>query len=174
MNVVDILRAEPLIALVIIPFFGAADRMVGGLGSRSVVFTLTMALGAWISWSFGSYVAVTMCGAWVFYRALPWAIGGTTTPRTPIQILGSLARHSWPMAVAWGIHRAGDVAAVLPATLAIYAVAATAMSIAYAQHVAKLARDNQEDDGSLNELFEVARGTLFGMSLAITALDALT
>ena len=78
--------------------FAAADRGIGK-GQRSIHFGLVFiyAAAAWLS---GERFVAWLALSWALYRSLPWSIGGTTTPRTDRQKVGSLLRHALPAALA--------------------------------------------------------------------------
>lgn len=157
-----------LLWLSLIPLFAAADRIVGSdmknpksLGNGLVIVPIAAmsVLGAW--------GGVAMAAAWLLYRNLPWAIGGTTTPRTTRQALGALARHSMPCAAAaicWlsGLLPGGAVFAFL-----LFAPLVTVLDLYRASDVDARAHFGLEENLRLNTKIELCRGALFGSALTL-------
>lgn len=161
-------HALAVAAWALVPLFAWADRTVGGAGRRSLAFGLVLLSGV-LAWALThNLTPVTIAAAWIVYRSMPWKVGGGTTPRTPAQIIGALARHSMPAAVAWVLHYAGAAPQALYACLGVYGVLATAFAVDYARTVDALAARGVAEDGRHNAALEVVRGAAFGAALAVS------
>lgn len=151
--------------------FALADRGIGGLLRRSFVVG-GMLLGAAVLGYFNQPLAALLIAVWLVYRTIPWKVGGSITPRTTMEIGASLLRHAMPalavlLAYTWyGV----DPQAALP--IAAYALAATGMGVAYANHVDKLASQGLGDNGDYNDRLEAVRGGLFGFAAALALMLA--
>lgn len=149
----------PLLYVLFPVVFALADRGIGGGFQRSIVvaFMLVFAIGLGLS---GYGFAGVLTATWTIYRTLPWSIGGTITPRTPVQLAGAFARHAGPSVAVLGsaVWFGTPPQAALP--LVIYGAIATGLAFAYARHV-----DEGEGDGvEANNLLEGVRGFLFGLA----------
>lgn len=167
------------LALLLIPLFAIADRMVGeggekrlgSLGGRS----LGMALGGLGGFALG-YVAgglpVALMGlVWAAQRSLPWKLfGGASNPVGGREVAGTLARHLIPVVPVTVAFLGGWFADLTPLLIGMvmYATGATALAMRYAEQNASLqARGlNETDEGAKIELY---RGALYGACLAAFA-----
>lgn len=158
--------------LLLSPIFAAADRIVGSdlknpksLGNGLVIVPLAAmcALGTW--------GPAALVATWLLYRNIPWTIGGTTTPRTPRQIAGSLARHAMPAVTAITCTVFGLVSPMAAYGMVLYAVAATSLSVGFAAYIDEL-KPGEPEDTSVNATIELARGAIFGMMAAIAVIGS--
>jgi hypothetical protein len=155
----------PLIVAAAIPLFAWADRTVGGAGKRSIAFgaVLACALAAYLV-SRNAPLAV-MLAIWVFYRSLPWKVGGGTTPRR-WQIMGAFLRHAIPAAAGLLLflgHYAPDLKFTFMGLA--YAVVATALAVNYAREIDALTARGLPESGQ-NATQECARGAAYGAAIA--------
>lgn len=150
----------------LVPLFAWADRVVGGGGRRSLAFGLALLAGVILWAASHDPLPVGMALTWIAYRSMPWKVGGSTTPRSPGQIGGALARHALPLGVAAVLHHAGAASPALLLHLGAYALIATALAVYYARKVDALAAAGRAEDGRVNAFIEVVRGGAFGAALA--------
>jgi hypothetical protein len=145
--------------------FALSDRGIGGLLRRSFVVGTLIAAAIALGWMGYGFLAVLII-VWLVYRTIPWKVGGSLTPRRTGQVLGSLARHAMPMLAVVGgsVWFGTKPEAAIP--LAVYAVAATALAVAYARFVDGLASMNLGENGEANDKLEIVRGALFGLAAA--------
>lgn len=149
--------------------FALADRGIGGLLRRSFVVGTLIAAAAGLAY-LGFHFLALLIVVWLVYRTIPWKVGGSLTPRTTGQIIGSLFRHALPtVAVVGGnVWFGTSFHAAIP--LLTYAVVATVLSVSYARLVDNLAAKGLGENGDANDLQEIIRGALFGLAAAATVL----
>lgn len=147
----------------LIPLMAYADRMVGSdhknpksLGNGPVILVALAAL------ALRQWVPASLLAAWLAYRNVPWKLGGTTTPRTPAQMVGSLVRHSVPLLAAAPLVINGLIQLSATWPLAVFAVFATLQHIGYAKYIDSVAAE----DTSVNAAIEITRGLAFGAAAA--------
>lgn len=155
--------------------FSIADRGIGGAIKRSYVigslFILTL-----IALFNDGIVPAALTATWIVYRTLPWAFGGTLTPRTAFQIIGSFLRHSMPALAALGLYAFGIANAIPALSMIVYALYATLLAKYYADSVDKIA-DGKGDAGFkhlkqvyLNDKIEIFRGISFSIAFALSVI----
>lgn len=158
--------------LILLPgVFALADRGIGGLLRRSFVVG-AMLLGVVALAYFDQSFAALLVAVWLVYRTIPWKVGGSTTPRTPVEVAASILRHGMPALAVLLAHTwyGVDPRAALP--IAAYALVATGMGMAYAKHVDDLVRRGLGDNGDYNDKLEAMRGGLFGLTAALAIMLA--
>lgn len=160
---------------IIAPVFSIADRGIGGALKRSQVIGSLLIL-ILITFFSGSIVPASLIATWVVYRTLPWSFGGTLTPRTAFQIIGSFLRHSMPAFAALGLYAFGLVNAIPALSMIIYALYATLLAKYYADSVDKIA-SGKGDAGFkhlkqvyLNNKIEIFRGISFSIAFALSVI----
>lgn len=157
------------------PAFSIADRGIGGALKRSYVIGSLVVLVILEALT-GGIVPASLTMAWIIYRTLPWAFGGTLTPRTPIQITGSFLRHSMPAMAAFVLCIFGFTNFLTVTAMMVYALYATLLSKYYASSVDKIIDENKDNNekhleqAKLNEKIEIFRGILFSIAFAISVI----
>lgn len=157
------------------PAFSIADRGIGGALKRSHVIGC-LAVLIILEALTGGIVPASLTIAWIIYRTLPWAFGGTLTPRTPIQIVGSFLRHSMPAMAAFGLCIFGFTNFLTVVAMMVYALYATLLSKYYANSVDKIVDENKDnsekhlEQAKLNEKIEIFRGILFSIAFAVSVI----
>lgn len=153
---------EALLCFLLPLAFCGADRGIGGLVNRW--FVIIPLLAGAIALKLAGFGFVGLIAAvWLFYRSIPWEVGGTITPRGPLQIAGSFLRNCLPMAAVPMGHVWFDVPLKAALPFSIYAVFATGLAIAYARAVDDLASRGLGESGEINDNLEMIRGFLFGL-----------
>jgi len=154
------------------PAFSIADRGIGGALKRSYVIG-SLAILIILEALTGGIVPASLTMAWIIYRTLPWAFGGTLTPRTPIQITGSFLRHSMPAMAAVGLCIFGFTNTIPITAMMAYSLYATLLSKNYAISVDKIVNENKDNgldnlkQTKINNKLETFRGILFSIAFAI-------
>lgn len=156
--------------LILLPaLFALADRGIGGLFRRSfVIAPMVVAVGA-LAYFDHRFLAL-LVALWMVYRTIPWDVGGTLTPRGPVQIIGSFVRHALPTAAVLGGNVWFGTSFHTAIPLLAYAVVATVLSVSYARLVDDLKSRGLGENGEANDKQEIIRGAVFGLAAAATTL----
>lgn len=160
------------LALLLVPLYAVADRMVGGAGKRSVAFGAVLLASAGIAWLTGLWPLLIMAPVWIAVRSLPFkGAFGSTTPHGA-QIAATLFRNLLPALatvpfLADGLFDADWLHLAMAQIL--FALIATVLGLVYAaitdEHIRK-----GEPGGVENSFIELARGAAYGVALAAWAL----
>lgn len=157
--------------LLLVPLFAFSDRTVGSDGAHPKTTGNLPILVLALALAFSKvHAAAVLSGTWLLYRNLPWSWGGTTTPRTCLQMLGALARHSMPAAAAFGCFLLGWLSIWVAGAFLLYALAATCLGVYYGLYTDAQRQFKLPEDPRVNARIELTRGGLFGLALALTTM----
>lgn len=151
----------------LIPFFAFVDRLLGSDVNRakSIGNTSVFILSLWMA--FVNPIISFFMATWLIYRNIPWSIGGTTTPRSNKQIIGSLLRH--------GVFIVPTTVDILMGWLPLYSITfpilysiiVTLGLIQYSKHIDDRIKKGLPENPKFNASIEILRGALFGLMLVL-------
>lgn len=168
-------------AIMAVPLFYYADRQVGGdnpnpkstgYGPVFIYAALSMAFGSLNEDRVTLFLGEMALG-WIVYRSLPWKVGGSMTPRTGAEKLGSFLRHCMPAMLAAVLYLIGgkvvwamDISffSILP--FIAYGMFATMLAIDYA-HATDFFVSNNTPLSDINAKQEFDRGLAFGLMMLV-------
>lgn len=153
-----------ILALVLIPLFAAADRMVG-TGKRSAGMALASVGGGLVGYLAAGWALAGAGVVWMLWRSLPFS-GGSAAPTTAKERIAAFIRHLPMLLVfvpAYWAH--GRDLKQLVIFLALAVGAAFTLAVWYGGALIK-AREDGRPIGDENKTVEIARGAAFGAALA--------
>ena len=170
-----------LFAIMAVPLFHYADRQVGGdhpnpkstgYGPVFIYVALTLALGSFLQDRVLLFLGEMALG-WIVYRSLPWKVGGSMTPRTVGEKIGSFLRHCMPAMLAVALYILGgkvvwamDISPYVPLPFLAYGLFATVLAIDFA-HATDFFVSNSEPLEDVNAKQETDRGLAFGLMMLL-------
>lgn len=166
-------RTKLLSFAALVPLFAALNRIWGGepvlgMSGRKIVILTLLPLSAAAWWLLEDKVLAVLMITWAIGRSIAYkATGGSLTPTTTRELVGSALRFSIPM---WGAGIAtlqwGWAAGAYFYALMLYVPAATALSYYYGQVVERLKELNLPETGE-NTKIELGHGALYGLALLL-------